>query len=135
MDKSSTRRISIVDHATATGLVPHVLVLQTPGLYATKLAAFLLQHGYAPTPINYPVVPVGKERLRLCVHASNSREEVNELVGVLSDFLAADSNEERERHPPVRSTYMIRSVLILSLWLSIHRLHVYEYASGVPVFE
>lgn len=34
-------------------------------------------------PITYPTVPRGQERVRICLHASNTKEQIDELVDVI----------------------------------------------------
>jgi 8-amino-7-oxononanoate synthase len=46
----------------------------------TSLAAHLINKGFDVKPIISPTVPKGKERLRLCIHAFNSEEEIKNLV-------------------------------------------------------
>lgn len=38
-------------------------------------------------PIVAPTVPVGGERVRVCLHAGNSFEEVERLVGVVGKWV------------------------------------------------
>jgi 8-amino-7-oxononanoate synthase len=55
-----------------------------PGNENVKAVALQLQHeGYDIRPILSPTVPRGKERLRICLHAFNTREEVGALIKIL----------------------------------------------------
>ena len=50
-------------------------------------------------PITWPTVPKGRERIRVCLHAGNSREEVGALVQGMVEWADAwqrDNPEERE---------------------------------------
>ena len=56
-----------------------------PGNEPAKIAAAkLLQAGFAVKAILFPTVPKGTERIRICLHAFNSKEEIREMIGVLS---------------------------------------------------
>jgi len=47
-------------------------------------AARLQQAGLQVSPILHPTVPLGMERLRVCLHAFNTREQVDTLFAVIS---------------------------------------------------
>jgi 8-amino-7-oxononanoate synthase len=46
----------------------------------TALAMYLNKKGFDVRPIMSPTVPKGKERLRICIHAFNSENEIKNLV-------------------------------------------------------
>lgn len=48
--------------------------------YPRPLAARLRTLGLNVRPITWPTVPKGKERVRICLHAENSFEEVDLLI-------------------------------------------------------
>jgi 8-amino-7-oxononanoate synthase len=50
-------------------------------LYARALSAHLLTHGLNARPITWPTVPKGMDRVRVCLHAGNTRKELDTLVG------------------------------------------------------
>lgn len=59
-----------------------------PGIArAPKVAVLLQQQGYDVRPILSPTVPKGKERLRICLHAFNTKEEIEGLVQALANAL------------------------------------------------
>jgi len=59
-----------------------------PGNENVKAVALQLQHeGYDIRPILSPTVPRGKERLRICLHAFNTREEVGALIKILQHII------------------------------------------------
>ncbi|MFC5412254.1 aminotransferase class I/II-fold pyridoxal phosphate-dependent enzyme [Larkinella bovis] len=61
-----------------------ILGLIVPGNDACRaVAARLQQAGFDIRPILSPTVPVGRERLRICLHAFNSEPEIDSLVRVL----------------------------------------------------
>ena len=57
----------------------------SPGNQKVKKVAFELEKsGFDVKPILSPTVPVGKERLRFCVHSYNSEKEIEELLKILA---------------------------------------------------
>ncbi|CAL68499.1 aminotransferase class I/II-fold pyridoxal phosphate-dependent enzyme [Christiangramia forsetii] len=54
-----------------------------------KRAALELQkQGFIVKPILSPTVPAESERLRFCIHSYNSKQEISEVLKVLSNFVA-----------------------------------------------
>jgi 8-amino-7-oxononanoate synthase len=59
-----------------------------PGNEKVKSIANQLQEkGFDVKAILSPTVPEGQERLRICLHSYNSKEEISELLGLLSGFI------------------------------------------------
>ncbi len=52
-----------------------------------SVAEKLQQNGYDVKPILSPTVPTGKERLRFCLHAYNSQEEITKVLGLLKEYI------------------------------------------------
>ena len=52
------------------------------------IASQLQNKGYDVKPILAPTVPKGKERLRFCLHAYNSEEEITKVLQLLATFVA-----------------------------------------------
>ncbi|KAF8626598.1 hypothetical protein AX17_006516 [Amanita inopinata Kibby_2008] len=50
--------------------------------YPRALSACLHKHGMNARPITWPTVPKGKDRVRVCLHAGNTLEEVERLAKV-----------------------------------------------------
>lgn len=48
--------------------------------YPRPLAAHLRALGLNARPITWPTVPKGKERVRICLHAENTFEELDLLI-------------------------------------------------------
>lgn len=48
-----------------------------------ELSDKLQEAKIAAKPIYAPTVPLGKERIRICIHAFNSKEEIDELVDLM----------------------------------------------------
>ena len=47
------------------------------------LAARVQRAGFLVRAVRYPTVPRGEERVRLCVHAHNTREEMAQLAAAV----------------------------------------------------
>jgi 7-keto-8-aminopelargonate synthetase-like enzyme len=50
------------------------------------MANFLQDNGFDVKPILSPTVPVGQERLRFCLHSYNSKNEIKQVLELLSNF-------------------------------------------------
>ncbi len=69
-----------------SGSAIHCCVL--PGNAEVKKASQVLEeHGFDVRPILSPTVPAGSERLRICLHSFNSKEEIARLIEVLKKVL------------------------------------------------
>jgi hypothetical protein len=55
-----------------------IIPLLTPR--ARALSAYLLAHGLNALPMSFPTVPKGTDRVRVCLHAGNTRAELDRLV-------------------------------------------------------
>jgi 8-amino-7-oxononanoate synthase len=55
-----------------------IIPLLTP--HARALSAHLLARGLNARPISWPTVPKGMDRVRVCLHAGNTRAEIDALV-------------------------------------------------------
>lgn len=51
-----------------------------------QIALQIQQAGFDVRPILYPTVPKGKERIRICIHSFNSKEEVIKLAEVINSL-------------------------------------------------
>ncbi|MDA7716993.1 aminotransferase class I/II-fold pyridoxal phosphate-dependent enzyme, partial [bacterium] len=61
-----------------------------PGNENVKKVAFYIQKkGFDIKPILSPTVAKGKERLRFCLHSYNSKEEISEVLELLTTFVQA----------------------------------------------
>lgn len=54
---------------------------------AKDLSAHLLAHKIDVRPILAPTVPIGKEGLRICLHAYNTTAEIENLVALIATFI------------------------------------------------
>ena len=70
------------------GLCSPVIPVFTPG--ARRLADYLIEKGYAASPVSYPVVK--SSRIRISIHAGNTEEEIDSFT---SELLAWAEGQER----------------------------------------
>jgi 8-amino-7-oxononanoate synthase len=56
---------------------------------AREAAAYLQENGFDVRPILSPTIPQGSERIRICLHAFNTTEQVNILVNKINDLTNA----------------------------------------------
>ncbi|RHZ76047.1 hypothetical protein Glove_208g35 [Diversispora epigaea] len=59
---------------------------------AVKLSRVIQKAGYNVKPIRSPTVPLGKERLRICIHADNTEEEIQGLVNEIENYFKNNGN-------------------------------------------
>jgi len=76
----SSKMISLSPHQRGCGTAQpsHIIPILTP--YPFQLSAHLFSLGMNARAIMFPTVPKGKERVRICLHAGNTKEEVDRLV-------------------------------------------------------
>ena len=54
---------------------------------AKEVANKMLDKGFNLKAVLSPTVPVGQERLRICLHSYNSKEEIGLLVKLLASYM------------------------------------------------
>ncbi|PWN20659.1 PLP-dependent transferase [Microstroma glucosiphilum] len=64
-----------------------IIPLLTPHAHTRPLAAHLQAQGFLVRPITYPTVPRGRDRVRICVHADNTAEEIRGLGRAVRDWV------------------------------------------------
>lgn len=69
-----------------TPIVP--LLSSTP----REFSKYLNRAGFLVRPITYPTVPKGQERVRICLHANNTTDDVKRLVSVIARWLEEGSS-------------------------------------------
>lgn len=76
--KAAATGLSFIDsHSPIQGILPG-------DNFATKaLAGKLVEKGFFVRPILSPTVPVGKERIRICLHSFNSLEQIDQLIDAI----------------------------------------------------
>lgn len=63
---------------------------------ARGLAAHLRANGLLARPICYPTVPKGEDRVRICVHADNTVEDIDRLIEYVRRWVADDESKLTE---------------------------------------
>lgn len=58
----------------------------------SEIATNIQARGFDVRPILSPTVPEGSERLRICIHAFNTKNEMDELLAVLASVLKKNQN-------------------------------------------
>ena len=59
--------------------------------FKTKaLANYLFDKGFFVRPILSPTVPVGKERIRICLHSFNTKEQIDYLLTNVTNFIVTE---------------------------------------------
>jgi 8-amino-7-oxononanoate synthase len=53
-----------------------------------RLAEYVRQQGFFVKAILSPTVPAGTERVRICLHAFNSCEEIDKLLKAIKSFFS-----------------------------------------------
>lgn len=76
---------------------------------ARELAAHLRASGLLARPICYPTVPKGEDRVRICVHADNTTEDIDRLISSVRQWVS-----EGERKAGPRSAETGRHTLTLA---------------------
>ena len=56
---------------------------------------YLLEHGLNARPMSWPGVPKGGERVRVCLHAGNTREQIDALVDASIAWAASIWKDEQ----------------------------------------
>ncbi|KAK4049251.1 hypothetical protein OIO90_005540 [Microbotryomycetes sp. JL221] len=82
--------------SVATTLQPMVTTSPIIPLLTTKphaLSNYLIQQGFLIRPIAYPTVPKGQERIRICLHANNTFEQIEQLSECLKTWCLDQRNQ------------------------------------------
>ena len=81
-----------------------IIPVLTP--HPRPLSAYLLALGMNARPITWPTVPKGLDRVRVCLHAGNSREDIDRLIQGIIGWALETMNSaplveirEREKYP------------------------------------
>ena len=89
--------LSAIQPDTPHLTVPSLARLPTPIIpimtsRPRPLSAYLRVKGMNARPITWPTVPKGKERIRVCLHAGNNREEVEALALAMVEWAENEKN-------------------------------------------
>ncbi|KEI41491.1 uncharacterized protein L969DRAFT_85270 [Mixia osmundae IAM 14324] len=86
------------DHLQCSPIIP--ILSSQPRM----LAVFLQAKGLLLRPIAYPTVPIGTERVRLCIHARNTQAQVDLLLSALQEWLEMSPSSTPQLLSPQNST-------------------------------
>ena len=81
---------------STTDLISPIIPVYTSRVMS--LQNFLRDRGYPAQGIPYPMVPKGKERLRIVMHSGNSEKDLDQFVSYLMEWA---ENEIRETMPKI----------------------------------
>ncbi|KAF9483180.1 PLP-dependent transferase [Pholiota conissans] len=82
--------------ASATTSSPPSPIIPVLTPHPRPLSAYLLALGMNARPITWPTVPKGKDRVRVCLHAGNTKEDVDRLVEGLVKWAVETMGRGRE---------------------------------------
>ncbi|OJJ98469.1 hypothetical protein ASPACDRAFT_61979 [Aspergillus aculeatus ATCC 16872] len=74
-----------------------IFALITPGGEENELADHIRGNGYWVDSVHYPIVPKQLGRVRLTVHADNTKEQIERVVGVFMEWAGARVKKEGRR--------------------------------------
>ncbi|WP_378186237.1 aminotransferase class I/II-fold pyridoxal phosphate-dependent enzyme [Aquimarina sp. W85] len=64
--------------------------------HVQNVARQIQKKGFNVKPILSPTVPVGEERLRFCIHAYNSKDEITNVLNLLATFVREYAKQDHE---------------------------------------
>ena len=74
----------IFDKELISDFLSPIQIISCPGVEnAKKMAKKLQENGFAVKPILSPTVAEGSERIRICFHSFNSKQDIKQLVNLL----------------------------------------------------
>lgn len=99
---------------TSSPPVSPIMPLLTPHHYTRPLALYLQKRGYLVRPITYPTVPMGKDRVRICVHSDNTPQQISGFANAVGDWLATlptGATAVSQHSPPPSAAMSVKSRL------------------------
>ena len=75
----------MIDDSSVTSSIKSIVISGNQNV--KKAALYLQENGFNVKPILSPTVPVGQERLRFCLHSYNSKEEIKDVLNLLTTFV------------------------------------------------
>jgi 8-amino-7-oxononanoate synthase len=83
--------------------ITHIVPIWTKPKYAHYLSFHLVRDGINGTPIVFPVVAKGEDRVRIFMHAHNTEEDVKKLVNSIMEWaeemLEIEASGDKNRVP------------------------------------
>ncbi|KAK2600550.1 hypothetical protein N8I77_010077 [Diaporthe amygdali] len=86
-EKRGLLRVPLVDGWEERSFLAHILPVMTRPEYTWWLFFQLLARGFCVFPVEHPVVPAGKGRLRVIIHASNTEDQVQGFVDAVFSWV------------------------------------------------
>ncbi|KAF8322668.1 PLP-dependent transferase [Clavulina sp. PMI_390] len=81
-------------------IISPIVPLLTP--HPRELSQFLREEcGILARPITHPTVPKGEERVRVCIHANNTREQVDRLVEGVQEWIRSQNGAASSPLTPI----------------------------------
>ncbi|TFY82583.1 hypothetical protein EWM64_g1423 [Hericium alpestre] len=88
--------VSLPPHLRTLSDLPPTPIIPLLTPEPRPLSAFLLERGMNARPITWPTVPKGLDRVRVCLHAGLTKEDVNRFIAAVGEW-AREAVEEAER--------------------------------------
>jgi 8-amino-7-oxononanoate synthase len=86
-------------------LSTHIITVSTREKYVLWLFVHLMAASYSVFPVPYPIVPLGQDRVRIILHADNTKEQVVGLVNALftwtQEIIAIEEGTSEEKESSV----------------------------------
>ncbi|KAJ7772895.1 pyridoxal phosphate-dependent transferase [Mycena maculata] len=99
--------LSLPVHLQHSSLASPIIPVMTT--YPRPLSAYLLHLGMNARPITWPTVPKGKDRVRVCLHAGNTKAEIDRLVQGMIQW--AEKEKMGEIDPTKNRAHAVQSKL------------------------
>lgn len=80
-------RVPLVDGWEERSFLAHILPVMTRPKYTWWLYLQLLARGFCVFPVEHPVVPAGKGRLRVIIHATNTEDQVEGFIDAIFSWV------------------------------------------------
>ncbi|KAF9971913.1 hypothetical protein BGZ73_005045 [Actinomortierella ambigua] len=82
--------IQIPEHMLLPSTSPIQGIVMDGNAKVNALSQRLIQAGLNVKPIRFPTVPKGKERVRICLHSHNTREQIDKLIAIAQSWIHED---------------------------------------------
>ncbi|KAG0041723.1 5-aminolevulinate synthase, nonspecific, mitochondrial, partial [Gryganskiella cystojenkinii] len=83
--------IQIPEHMLLPSTSPIQGIVMDGNAKVNALSQELIRAGLNVKPIRFPTVPKGKERVRICLHAHNTIEQVAQLISIVQVWIQQDT--------------------------------------------
>ncbi|KAF9158164.1 hypothetical protein DFQ27_009295 [Actinomortierella ambigua] len=96
--------IQIPEHMLLPSSSPIQGIVMDGNAKVNALSQCLIEAGLNVKPIRFPTVPKGKERVRICLHSHNTREQIDRLIAIAQAWIREDRAKDRASLAPAAST-------------------------------